>query len=58
MDGHFCFETILALSRKVALLQFAVPGICWRGYFIDSEGNTFGLFQVDETAKWLRKRVV
>lgn len=35
---------------QVALPKFAVPGLCWQGYFIDPEGNTFGLFQVDENA--------
>ncbi len=35
---------------QVALPRFAVPGRCWQGYFLDPEGNTFGLFQVDETA--------
>jgi hypothetical protein len=34
-----------------ALEKFAVPGTCWQGYFLDLEGNTFGLFQVDENAK-------
>lgn len=34
----------------VALPKFAVPGVCWQGYFADPEGNTFGLFQVDEKA--------
>jgi hypothetical protein len=27
-----------------------VPGKCWQGYFIDTEGNTFGIFEVDEEA--------
>jgi predicted enzyme related to lactoylglutathione lyase len=44
-------EKILSLGGKTALPKFAVPGVCWQGYFIDTEGNTFGLFQVDETAK-------
>lgn len=35
---------------QVALPKFAVPGLCWQGYFIDPEGNTFGLFQVDKNA--------
>jgi uncharacterized protein len=43
--------TIVSLGGKIALPKFAVPGTCWQGYFIDTEGNTFGLFQVDETAK-------
>jgi uncharacterized protein len=27
-----------------------VPGKCWQGYFIDTEGNTFGISEVDEEA--------
>lgn len=42
---------ILNLGGKVALPKFAVPGKCWQAYFLDTEGNTFGLFQVDENAK-------
>ena len=34
-----------------ALPKFAVPGVCWQGYFLDTEGNTFGLFQPDPNAK-------
>ena len=30
--------------------KFAVPGVCWQGYFQDTEGNTFGIFQPDEAA--------
>ena len=41
---------IKALGGKIALRKFAVPGKCWMGYFIDPEGNTFGIFQVDERA--------
>ena len=36
---------------QVALPKFAVPGVCWQGYFIDTEGNTFGIFQPDPKAK-------
>jgi len=42
---------IESMGGKVALPKFAVPGICWQGYFIDTEGNTFGLFQPDPNAK-------
>jgi uncharacterized protein len=35
----------------VAMEKFAVPGVCWQGYFIDPDGNTFGLFQPDPQAK-------
>lgn len=38
------------LGGSVALPKFAVPGTCWQGYFIDPEGNTFGIFQADTTA--------
>ena len=36
---------------RVAMPKFAVPGVCWQGYFIDPEGNTFGIFQPDPKAK-------
>jgi uncharacterized protein len=35
---------------RIALPKFAVPGVCWQGYFRDTEGNTFGIFQPDATA--------
>lgn len=35
----------------VALEKFAVVGKCWQGYFLDTEGNTFGIFQPDTEAK-------
>ncbi len=44
-------EKIISLGGQIALPKFAVPGKCWQGYFVDTEGNTFGLFQVDENAK-------
>jgi len=44
-------EKILNAGGKIAMPKFAVPGVCWQGYFTDTEGNTFGLFQVDEDAK-------
>jgi uncharacterized protein len=50
---HFDATTNLILARggQVALPKFAVPGTCWQGYFIDPEGNTFGIFEVDSTAR-------
>jgi predicted enzyme related to lactoylglutathione lyase len=44
-------EIIINLNGKVALPKFAVTGVCWQGYFLDTEGNTFGIFQVDKDAK-------
>jgi predicted enzyme related to lactoylglutathione lyase len=43
-------QSLVKLGAQVALPKFAVPGVCWQGYFIDPEGNTFGIFQVDENA--------
>jgi uncharacterized protein len=42
---------ILSRGGRVALPKFAVPGVCWQGYFLDTEGNTFGIFQPDPNAK-------
>jgi len=44
-------QKILSLGGGVALPKFAVPGVCWQGYFLDLDGNTFGLFQVDVAAR-------
>lgn len=41
---------ILTQGGSVALEKFPIPGRCWQGYFIDTEGNTFGIFEVDEKA--------
>lgn len=43
-------NTILSLGGTVALPKFAVPCVCWHGYFIDPDGNTFGVFQPDPNA--------
>ena len=42
---------ITGRGGAVALPKFAVPGVCWQGYFVDPEGNTFGIFQPDPNAK-------
>jgi uncharacterized protein len=44
-------EKVLPLGGKVALPKFAVPGVCWHAYFVDPDGNTFGLFQPDPAAR-------
>ncbi len=43
-------DKIMQGGGQVALGKFPVPGRCWQGYFIDTEGNTFGIFEVDEKA--------
>ncbi len=44
-------QLILSNGGRVALPKFAIPGRCWQGYFIDTDSNTFGIFEVDEKAK-------
>ncbi len=41
-------QKILAAGGTEALPKFLVPGKCWQGYFMDTENNTFGIFQVLE----------
>jgi len=43
-------DIILKQGGTIALPKFAVPGVCWQGYFLDTEGNTFGVFQPDAGA--------
>jgi len=38
-------------ARRSDRRKFAVPGRCWQGYFLDTEGNTFGVFEVDPDAR-------
>jgi predicted enzyme related to lactoylglutathione lyase len=40
-------EAIHSHGGTDALGKFAVPGRCWQGYFLDTEGNTFGVFEID-----------
>jgi predicted enzyme related to lactoylglutathione lyase len=51
--GHFdgTAQKIKELGGTIALPKFAVPGVCWQGYFHDLEGNVFGIFQADAAAK-------
>ncbi len=44
-------EKIMNAGGMVAMPKFAFPGMAWQGYFIDTEGNTFGLHQTDVNAK-------
>jgi uncharacterized protein len=42
---------ILAAGGKEAMPKMALVGMAWQGYFIDTEGNTFGVHQPDVNAK-------
>ena len=44
-------KKILAAGGKIAMPKFAIPKMAWQGYFLDTEGNTFGLHQQDENAE-------
>jgi len=42
---------IMRLGGKVAVPKHALPGMAWQGYFVDTEGNVFGIHQPDPNAK-------
>jgi len=44
-------KKIAGAGGLTAMPKFPVPGVCWHGYFVDPEGNTFGVFQPDPNAK-------
>ncbi len=41
---------VLAAGGQVALPKTALTGMAWQGYFLDTEGNTFGVHQPDPDA--------
>lgn len=41
---------ILDAGGKVALPKMALMGMAWQGYYLDTEGNTFGIHQADPDA--------
>jgi hypothetical protein len=44
-------KKILAAGGVVAMPKFALAGMAWQGYFLDTEGNVFGVHQPDPNAK-------
>jgi uncharacterized protein len=42
---------ILEAGGQVAMPKFAIAGMAWQGYYLDSEGNTFGVHQPDAEAR-------
>lgn len=44
-------EKILKAGGVVAMPKMAIAGMAWQGYFLDTEGNVFGLHQLDKNAK-------
>ena len=49
------FDDISAIIEKAggkfAMPKFAFMNMAWQGYFLDTEGNTFGVHQTDPNAK-------
>ena len=41
---------ILEAGGRVAMAKFALVGMAWQGYYLDTEGNTFGTHQPDPDA--------
>ncbi|EPS39150.1 hypothetical protein H072_7044 [Dactylellina haptotyla CBS 200.50] len=37
-------KKVLELGGQVAMAKFPIPERGWHGYFLDTEGNTFGVF--------------
>ena len=44
-------KKILTAGGIVAMPKFALVGMAWQGYFLDTEGNTFCVHQPDPNAK-------
>ena len=44
-------KKIMNNGGKVAIPKYALPGMAWQGYYIDTEGNIFGIHQPDKDAK-------
>ncbi|ANE03649.1 VOC family protein [Corynebacterium crudilactis] len=49
-DFDACAEKILTAGGTVALEKYALPGMAWQGYFLDLDGNVFGIHQPDHNA--------
>ncbi len=49
-DDDAVERRILDGGGRVALPKAALPGMAWQGYYLDPEGNTFGLHQPDPSA--------
>jgi predicted enzyme related to lactoylglutathione lyase len=44
-------KKIEAAGGLIAMPKFAILKMAWQGYFLDTEGNTFGVHQPDENAQ-------
>jgi predicted enzyme related to lactoylglutathione lyase len=44
-------QRILDAGGRVALPKMALTGMAWQGYYLDTEGNTFGIHPMDPEAR-------
>ncbi len=52
VDDYDAYDKkIIAAGGIVALPKMALVGMAWQGYYIDPDGNIFGLHQADPNAK-------
>ncbi|WP_125106372.1 MULTISPECIES: VOC family protein [Gulosibacter] len=49
-DFDAAANSIQAAGGTVALPKYALPGMAWQGYFVDTENNVFGIHQADPNA--------
>ncbi|GDX40978.1 glyoxalase [Armatimonadota bacterium] len=49
-DVHVATARAIELGGVVAMPVMAVPTVGWLGYVKDTEGNTFGMMQMDPSA--------
>ena len=50
-DVDASLQTALANGGQVALPKMPIPGVGWLVYCKDTEGNIFGMMQMDANAK-------
>ncbi len=43
-------DRIEAAGGTVAMPKYPLTGMAWQGYYLDTEGNVFGIHQPDENA--------
>lgn len=50
-DYHPTHERVMAAGGQVAHPQASLRGMAWQGYYLDTEGNVFGVHQPDPEAR-------
>ncbi len=43
-------RNVLDADGRVAMPEYAMPGMAWQAYYLTPEGNTSGLHQADPSA--------